>query len=442
MGLRKPKAGGHRPLSLAAAGAVFALAGCAGMEMPDVGMFGLGEQIAPASPGDGGSLAPREGETSAIIADLRGRGSVLGPGPYADVAESVLQASSGAAVAELRIARLKAEARATNWLPSIGPQVSLTSLGDIVASLLVEQVLFDNGKRKAERAFAAADVEVAAVTLAEDMNGRVLTGLGHYLDAERAREQAGIAQDAVGRLLEYNRIMGLRVGGGLSDMGEQQILNQKLAEMQATLASDQAAASAALASLNAMAATPLDQLHGLQEVASADAEALSVVRSRGEGARSVAEARIARGTLLPSAVLTGRIDEDGSDGGVNIGGGMLNAGLGANLSALDAATDLADRKTAEAAEEANRTILALEREVQALELRREDGGEVLTRTGANLEMFTEQYKVGRRSLLELVGQYESFARQERDHAALKYEIAYRQLQIAALRGQLVAGGRL
>ena len=52
--------------------------------------------------------------------------------------------------------------------------------------MVVEQVLFDNGRKKAERDYAAADVEVAAVTLAQDTNKRVLAGLELYISAQEA----------------------------------------------------------------------------------------------------------------------------------------------------------------------------------------------------------------------------------------------------------------
>jgi outer membrane protein, adhesin transport system len=378
-----------------------------------------------------------------LIDDLRTRQTVLPTsGPYAQVADAVIAASAGVAVAELRVARLKAEARAKNWLPSIGPQVDLTSLGSIIASLVVEQALFDNGRRKAERAFAAADVEVAAVTLTADMNERVYEGLAHYLDAERAREQAAVAARGVDRLVEFDRIMSVRVEGGLSDRSERQIIQQRVTEMRATYASDIAAYEAALAELNVMSARPLEGLTGMSSVDLANAEPLSVVMARAVGARSVAEAKMAKASLLPGLSASAVVGKDGVDGGLRAGGGLLNLGLGDNIAALDAAADLADRKTAEAAEDANRTQVALEREIAALKLRERDGAEVLGQTGGNLEMFTEQYKVGRRSLTELVSQYDSFARMERDQAALKYEIAVRQLRIAKERGQLVDGTRL
>ena len=135
--------------------------------------------------GQSANAAAARGEArSVVIDDLITRKSVLSPvSPYAQVAEAVLTANKGPAAAELRVARLKAEAKSKNWLPRIGPSVDLTSLGKVVASLLVEQVLFDNGKRKAEREFAAADVELAAVSLSTEMNTRVQEGLVHYVTA-------------------------------------------------------------------------------------------------------------------------------------------------------------------------------------------------------------------------------------------------------------------
>jgi outer membrane protein, adhesin transport system len=434
--------GGKGPLVLAV---LLGLSGCDGATFPPVAMFGLGSGMKPSDAAAVESLAPQGVVQTALIDDLRARRSVLPPGgPYAQVADAVIEASAGVAVAELRVARLKAEAKAKNWLPSIGPQVDLTSLTSIIASLVVEQALFDNGRRRAERAFAAADVEVAAVTLTAEMNDRVYEGLAHYLDAERAREQAEVAARGVDRLAEFDRIMSVRVEGGLSDRSERQIIQQRYTEMQATYASDLAAREAALAELNAMSARPLDGMTGISQISveNANIEPLSVVMARGDGARSVAEAKMAKASLLPGLSASATVTKDGVDPGLRAGGGFLNLGLGANIEALDAASDLADRKTAEAAERANRTQVSLQREIAALQLRERDGAEVLRQTGGNLDMFTEQYKVGRRSLTELVSQYDSFARMERDQAALKYEIAVRQLRIAKERGQLVDGTRL
>ena len=85
---------------------------------------------------------------SNLIRDLQSRNSVLpAGGPFAVIAEQVLAASKGAAAAELRVAQLKADAQAKNWLPQIGPSVSLSSLSGLVAGLTLTQPLLDNGRR-------------------------------------------------------------------------------------------------------------------------------------------------------------------------------------------------------------------------------------------------------------------------------------------------------
>jgi adhesin transport system outer membrane protein len=239
--------------------------------------------------------------------------------------------------------------------------------------------------------------------------------------------------------------VGIRVEGGVSDRTEAQVIRQKLIEMQSTRSSDEAAMTAALANLNAMTDRPVDDVRGLQAVGSdTGAEPLTVLMERGVGARSIAEANMARAGLLPGVSARAVVDESGGIAtGARLGTtGLISAGLGSNLQALGAAEEVADRRIAEAADTANRAIITLESEIGMLQTRERDGGELVRQTGENLELFTAQYEVGRRSLLELVNQYDSFARLERDHAALKYEIALRQLQIARARGQLVDGTRL
>jgi outer membrane protein, adhesin transport system len=424
--------------------ALILVSGCIGG--PQAARLGAGQGLGPTDPPQPGSFTEQGVVSSGLIDSLRNRQSVIaGNGPFTAVADSVIAASAGAAVAELRVARLRAEARSKNWLPSIGPVVNLTSLGSVLASMVLEQTIFDNGRKKAERDFAAADVEVAAVVLAQDMNDRVYEGLSYYIEGALAREQSVVAAAAVERLREYDRIVGVRVSGGLSDRSEAQIIRQKFTEMQSTLASDQAAVNTALASLNAISATPVTDARGLQAVGSdPGAEPLSVLMARGDGARTIAEAKIARAGLLPGVSARATLDDDGDvDSGLRLGtDGLIGLGLGSDLAALGAAEDVSDRRIAEAAEDARRDIVTLEQQIVSLQIRERDGAQVLLQTKINLDLFTEQYQVGRRTLLELVSQDESYARLARDHAALKYEIALRQLQIARVRGQLVDGARL
>ncbi len=422
--------------------AIVLLTGCMGRDVPS--MLRTGDDATPFSVA-GGALAPQAEVQSALIADLQARRSVLPiGGAYAKVADAVVAASAGAAAAELLVARLKAEARAKNWLPSIGPSVNLTALSGLAASLLLEQALFDNGRRKAEREFAAADVEVAAVNLSSAINQRVFEGLTYYVNAERARAQARISSNAAGRLQEFETIMGKRVAGGISDRSEQRVISQRYAEMQATVAADRETEATAMAELAALAGGLVPGLTGLDTLPkSAITEPLSVLRARGEGTRAIAQSKLERAGMMPGLSATANVGADGVNPGVRLtGAGLLNPGSGAALEALAQTTDVVDRQTAEASETANRRIVALERQIATLQSRQAQGAEVLRQTEGNLELFTQQYKVGRRTLLELVGQYDAFARLERDQASLRYDVAVLELEIARDRGLLVDGARM
>ncbi len=442
-GTEKTRVGAKR-LALGIA-ALTLFAGCMGGEGGfGVTKMGFGNGRAPADPAMP-AMAQAGDQQSTLITDLQSRRSILtAGGPYAEVARAVTEAGAGVAAAELRMARLRAEAASKNWLPRIGPNVSLTSLGVLAGSLIAEQALFDNGRRKAERAYAAADVEIAAITLSTEANKRVYDGLKHYLEAERAREQAAVGERAVGRLAEYERIMTKRVGGGLSDRSEQRVLSQKLAEMHATLAADHQAEVMAMADLSAMTTRSLVGVSGLQTLSPdmPSPEPIAILRARAEGARAVAQADAAKADMLPGLTASAALGSGGVDGGLSASGGGFGFGSGAAREALNGTADLVGRRTAQASEEANRRIITLASDMQSILGREAQAAEVLRETGANLSMFTEQYKVGRRTLLELVQQYESFARAERDQVALKYIAADLRLQIALERGVLVDGSQL
>jgi len=428
-----------RPLAMLALGALL-LAGCVGGGAGDentASRMNLRQAGIAGQPGENGS---------ALIADLQARRSVLSAnGPFAQVADSVLQADAGAAAAELRIARLRSNARSKNWLPKLGPAVTLTSLNGLAAGLVLEQALFDHGRRKAERAYAAADVEVAAVTLSSDINQRIFEGLSHYVNSERARAQRAVSARASERLAEFADVMRQRVEGGLSDRSEEQVIAQKLAEMQATRSADEQAETTAMAELAAMAASPLSEVRGIERLAvlGNGTEPLSLVKSRAEATRSIAEAKIARAGLLPSLTASADMTGDGINPGVRLGGsGLWGIGTKDEFAALDATGDMVARRTAEAGEAAERRIVALESQIAQLENQRSKGAQVLARTKTNLDLFVDQYKLGRRSLLELVSQYDSYARLERDQSRLAFDIALLELEIARDRGLLVDGARM
>ncbi len=427
---------------LIAGATALALSGCMS-GLP--GLSGAGntpEVTRAASSAAPQSFAQTGDNQSTTIAVLLDRHSVLQSGSaYARVAQSVLAGGARPAEAELQSAHLRANAADKNWLPRLGPTVSLSDMGDLVTSLLIEQVVYDNGRKKAERAFARADVEVAAVTLSIDTNDRVYTGLDLYLRAQEAREKASVSSHALGEMREFDRIMTARVRGGISDMSEQNIIRAKLAELQSNHDAEVLDARTAMAELDAMSATPLQDVTGISQIAEPAAGnlPLTVLRSVAEKDRDVAQATIDRAGLLPNVgaqVSTGQ----GTRGGLIVGSDAgFGFGTGASLKAIDAAREAASRRVAQEQEDANRRMAALEQKLAALTSRAAASADVAGQARANTELFQRQFNAGTRTVMDVVGVVETLARLERDHVTLRYQIAKTQVEIARERGALANG---
>lgn len=425
------------------AGAILALTALTGC-MQDLG----GETVSRFLHRDSASGAQAveagvAGQTrSPIIAALSARQSVLVPGsPYDAVAVSVLASDAHVAEAELRVAQLRAEAASKNWLPTLSPRISLTSLGDVVTDLVVNQVLFDNGRKKAERDLAKADVELAAVALSEDSNSRVHDGLVLYLTAEQGRAAADLYGQALEDMAQFEWVMNERVKGGVSDISDLNVLRQRLADLRAREAAARESTARALGELDAMSAAPLAELRGMQGMRpTAEAQSLDVLRATVERDRQLAQARIARSQHLPGLSVGGSV-RNGGEGIALTGGGdtALGLGTGASLKAIEATRITADRKVAEAREVSARAIEADRRDIAALSRQAEEARALTAQAKQNLDLFQRQYEAGTRQVMDVVGVYETFLRALEKDLDLTFRSARAELD-AALRLGVLADG--
>ena len=215
--------------------------------------------------------------------------------------------------------------------------------------------------------------------------------------------------------------------------------------MQATLQADQQTIARSLSELSLLTGGRVPQGAGADALPAdaGGAQPLSVLAAQAQGARMLAEADMAHAGLLPGLNAQVGLDQDGEvTPGLTLGGATFGAGMGARRQALDATPDLVNRRNAEAVAEADRRITALTGEIAALQSRQQQGEAVLRQTLSNLDLFSEQYRLGGRSLVDLVGQFDAAARLERDQVSVGYEIARLQVAIARERGVLIDGARL
>src|SRR5690606_33711549 len=252
-------------------------------------------------------------------------------------------------------------------------------------------------------------------------------------------------ETALVRMRDFDRIMGIRVEGGLSDGSEYRIIAQKVAEMEATLSQEREAVTTAWAELAAMSQGGLEGLKGLGPLPpdGGTPEPLNVLLARGEASRTKAEIAMARAGLMPGFGAQATVDKAGDvTGGLLLDGEGLGFGRKDNLRALEEAEVSALRRIDQAKETADRRIVALQREIASLTAQEAQQARVLGQMEINLNLFTEQYKAGGRTLIELVNQFESLVGMRRDQASMKYRIAVARLEIARERGVLVDGAAM
>ncbi|MCF2904301.1 TolC family protein [Octadecabacter sp. CECT 8868] len=404
----------------------------------------LGNDNAVAAPSDDAAALDGElsnGERSALIDALLIRQSVLPSGPYAQVAQSVLEANSRAAEADLRAAMLRAEARELNWLPSVGPSISLSSLGSVVAGLLIDQTLFDGGAKRAEREFARADVEVAAVALAQDTNDRVYQALDLYLTAQASEARAAVNEGGMARMERFEYVMSERVNAGINDRADLQLVQQKLTQMRSDLLEDRENANSARAELAAMSATPLDGVSGISSLGDVvgTAQPLDVMKTQAEGTRGLAEARALQAGYMPNISASGTVGVSDS-AGINVGiPNGLGFGRGADMAAIDAMGEAAELQIAEQREDSAREVAAVQGQITSL--RRQQGNiqTIISQAQDNYTLFEEQLRAGQRTVPEVVGVFRTKLDAEREAVALRYDLARQELILARIYGTLVDG---
>ncbi|MDJ0630970.1 MAG: TolC family protein [Rhodobacter sp.] len=436
---------------MALVAAVLGLSGCGDASLPGP-LAGLGAGVPEEAGGAEvsrreGNFVQSEGEgRSEIIATLLARDTLLQPGsPYDRVAQAALTSSRRSAEAELQAARLRAEAKSKNWLPSLSPGVSLTHLGDLVASILVEQVLFDNGRRKAERAFAAADVEVAAVGLSVDLNERVETALKLHITALRGDEKAALHTRALSRMYEFERVVRGRVDGGVSDKADLRVVTGKINDIEGARSSAEEAAAAGRAELTAMTGESFGGGFAPLVLGKppAGARHLSVLLAEATGARDVAQAKMDRAGLLPRVTAGATVTESGTSGAITLDTDEpLGFGTPATLKAIKLAEESAALRVAEADEEARRATSRQEQRLASNRRQEAEAADLARQSRETFRLFQAQFRAGQRSIMDVVSIYEQLVQREQAHVDAKYQVILIQLEMARDRGLLAEGAKI
>ncbi|MGR3484588.1 MAG: TolC family protein [Paracoccaceae bacterium] len=430
------------------------LAGCGmmpGRDAPDVDPLDLSATLA-SSVAPTAEAAPRapaldptlsNGEPSPLIQSLLARRASPGSPAMAQVAAAVMAANARTKEAELRAAMLTAQATETNWLPTLGPTISLTSLGDTVARMALDAVIFDNGGKRAEREAARADVEVAAAALAMDSNARVAQALSLYVTAEAARTRAEVSEAGLSQMTEFRDLIAARVSGGVSDRGELALVTERLGRLRSDITADRLAERTAMAELSSMVATPVDALRGTAAPTVGDHEPPSVLKATAEATRADARARMARAGFLPGIGASASLGSGGGDGGLTVAiPNGIGLGTGAQIEAARMQAEAARGAITDARQSATRRAATLAAQAQAARGNATAADARAAEAGRTFDLYAAQLRAGRRSVPEAAGAFMSRIDAAREGVTLRHEALAHDIARAAIFGALVDGDRI
>jgi len=211
--------------------------------------------------------------------------------------------------------------------------------------------------------------------------------------------------------------------------------------MQSDILEDREAAASARAELAAMSATPLDDVSGISTLGDVRGVAapLAVMKVEAEGTRGLAEARAMQAGYTPNITASGTIGQSDSAGiGISVPNG-LGFGRSADLAAIAAMGEAAQRSVAQQREESNRAVASIEGQITSLRRQQSNIGTIITQASDNYTLFEQQLRAGQRTVPEVVGVFRTKLDAEREAVALRYDLARQELKLARLYGTLVDG---
>ncbi|WP_231701043.1 TolC family protein [Aliiruegeria sabulilitoris] len=424
------------------AAALVVLGGCMEMDSEAIQSrlkLPFGQEQEQVSQGASSFVQEDRSDGSEIFDTLLARRTVIPEdSTLSHVADIALASGARASEAELRTAKLRAEAEDKNWLPTLEPTVSLTSLGDVVTGLIVEAVLYDHGRKKAEREYAASDVEVAAVTLSQDMNERVFTAQTLFVEAVKSQHKAALADRALAQMERFRKIVSGRVDGGVSDKGDLRMVDTRSSSLRTQRDTAREAAQTALSELSAMTGTSFQTADVGQLGISAlpEVEALAVIKAKAESGRNIARAKVERAGQLPGI---GAVASGGSAALQLVSETGIGFGTAARIKAIESTKETALLQVDEAREDSARSRSRLQNRIESLK-RQQAEAEMLAREGKETyRLFEAQFRAGQRSVLEVVDIYEQSIQREMEGLNAKYDTLLAELQLARDLGLLANG---
>lgn len=392
-----------------------------------------------------GNSQPTKNHSNSITpVNLPNDALFLGQNPvYADIAYAAMNTSIFPEIHELEALRHKSKGHKRLRLPRISPIAALTSPGEVVARLLFEQVVFDNGRYRA--GLAAIEAEEAKVQAEYQIaaNDAVSEAIVAYLQADGYDARAALAERSSRLYQRFSKQANERLQGGVGSAPDVALFDLKAAEMKAAALDYNQVARQARQKFELLTGQSFpDVSPPVMQIPFVDISSTPIyIASLAQSDMLLADADRAKAESLPSVVLSAIVEKDGSVGGEV---GLDNWDLLAGSAANDAARSRHQQSLAQAAE----TLQDVKLRVQ--ELRSKESGSLQSAHNAHrlarmaksdIGTFEQKLMAGQSQIAEAVSVISSAHRAEMNYISAQESLLTAQLEMARISGLLIPQSR-
>jgi len=364
---------------------------------------------------------------------------------YDTIARSLSEQSPLASKASLEGQKLLGEGYNQNRLPQVSPTSSVDDDGDLIGRLIVEQVIFDNGRFKAGKKLLTADESRAFSDYLIEANEDIATGIDVYLRAVRLQRLLSASEKLALKYDDLHKIAIDRVSGGVGKRSESSLFEIRKLQTHAQSASVRAELQSAKTQLQTLTGkdsfsfVPQRFNFGPSREALAQdifETAPAILRVKADVESRLAELEQAKANRLPALSFRGSL---GAGTGLGLGADdqqPLYWGKNLNTEAILKNIEAEELRVKRAKRDAKVEMAALDQQINALDGQLPNQQTLIDLAEKRADNFKTDFRAGAATMVEAISLLETLKTLQTQYIDMEHERLSAELQFARILGVL------
>jgi|GEM_PF-3579949 len=375
---------------------------------------------------------------------------------YEAIARAIITQTPSASAASLEGQKLLGRAYNQNRLPQVSPTASVEDDGDVIGRLIIEQVIFDNGRFKAgKKLFTADEARVFGDYLIET-NEDIAQGINVYLRAVRLQSLLSASEKLAVKYDDLHKIALDRVSGGVGKRSESSLFEIRKLQTHAQSDTIRAELKTTRAELQALTGNDNFVLTPRRFNFGGSREALAqeifettptILRTQADVDARIAELEQAKADRLPSLSFRGSLGAGtglglGADDQVNDARLGLSVsqplywGKNLNTEAILKNIEAEELRVKRVKRDAKVEMASHDQQIKALETQLPNQQTLVNLAEKRAENFKTDFRAGAATMVEAISLLETLKTLQTQYIDMEHDRLNNELQFARILGIL------